>query len=159
MNREPATFQEIVLRAAPTDLMQMRGDGAVIPLVVFMDAIPPRSELPPAASPSVVNAPENVKAYTAASPIAHVSASSPPVLLLHGDADTEVPFQQSVAMEAALRAANVPTKLIRVPGGGHGADFAVLGKPNPAMPNAVREMVDWFNRYLKPASNDSRGRE
>ena len=36
--------------------------------------------------------------YRAASPIAHVSLSSAPVLLLHGDADETVPDQQSVCI-------------------------------------------------------------
>ena len=39
--------------------------------------------------------------YSTASPITHVSKSSPPVLLMHGDSDDVVPYQQSVAMEAA----------------------------------------------------------
>ena len=157
MNREPATLQAVVLRAAPTDLTQMRGAGALMPMAVFMNAIPPRRELPPGAFPSagaVVDAPANLKAYTAASPLAHVNASSPPVLLLHGDADTEVPFEQAVAMEAALRAVNVPTKLVRLSGGGHGAAFPIdgtpNGKPHPALPNAL-EMVRWLNQYLKGA--------
>ena len=154
VNREPATLQAVVLRAAPTDLTQMRGGGALMPMAVFMNAIPPRRELPPGASASVgavVNAPANLKAYTAASPLAHVAASSPPVLLLHGDADTEVPFEQALAMEAALRAVNVPTKLIRVSGGGHGANFPIDGKPHPALPNALDEMVRWLNQHLKCA--------
>jgi dipeptidyl aminopeptidase/acylaminoacyl peptidase len=74
-------------------------------------------------------------------------------VLVHGDADTEVPFQQSVAMEAALRAVNVPTKLVRLPGGGHGATFPIDGRPNgkphPELSNAIDEMVRWLNQYLK----------
>lgn len=154
VNREPATLQAVVLRAAPTDLTQMRGGGAVMPMAVFMNAIPPGREPQPGASASagaVVNAPANMKAYTNASPLAHVAASSPPVLLLHGDADTEVPFQQAVAMEAALRAVNVPTRLVRLSGGGHGANFPIEGKPHPALPNALDEMVRWLNQYLKGA--------
>ena len=58
-------------------------------------------------------------------------------VLVHGDADTEVPFQQSVAMEAALRAVNVPTKLVRLPGGGHGATFPIDGRPNETAPRVV----------------------
>ncbi len=94
VNREPATLQCVVLRAGPSDLKQMIGaDG--FPLVVSFMELPPLSF---------------EKVYAAASPIAHVSRSSPPVLLLHGDADKTVPFQQSVSMEAALRAAKVPCK-------------------------------------------------
>ena len=140
VNREPATLQCVVLRAAPSDLKQMIGaDG--FPLVVSFMELPPLSF-------------ENV--YAAASPIAHVSRSSPPVLLLHGDADKTVPFQQSVSMEAALRAANVPVKLLRIPGGEHGPDFGTPGKPHPEWPDFLGEMVRWLDQYLKtpPTSVD-----
>jgi dipeptidyl aminopeptidase/acylaminoacyl peptidase len=52
-----------------------------------------------------------VKAYRAASPITHVSASSAPMLLFHGDADVAVPFHQSELMEAAMKKAGVEVKL------------------------------------------------
>jgi acetyl esterase/lipase len=150
VNREPATLQAVVLRAAPTDLTQMRGGFASMPMAIFMNAIPPGRELPPGVPPSAA---PYFKMYRAASPIAHVAPSSPPVLLLHGDADTEVPVQQAEAMEAALGAANVPTKLVRLSGGGHGATFPIDGRPNgtphPALPNALDEMVRWLNEYLK----------
>ena len=149
MNREPATLQAVVLRAAPTDLTRMRAGNAAMPMAIFMNLTPPGREPPP----GVVAAQPYLKEFTAASPLAHVARSSPPVLLLHGDADTEVPFQQAVAMEAALRAVNVPTRLVRLSGGGHGATFPIDGRPNgtphPELPNALDEMVRWLNQYLK----------
>ena len=150
VNREPATLQAVVLRAAPTDLTRMRDGFAAMPMAIFMNAIPPGRELPPGVPASV---PPYLKEYTAASPLAHVTPSSPPVLLLHGDADTEVSFQQAEAMEAALRAVNVPTKLVRLSGGGHGATFPIDGRPNgkphPALSSAIDEMVGWLNQHLK----------
>ena len=136
VNREPATLQCVVLRAAPTDLRQMIGTSAIgtAAVVSFMER---------AATP------DDEKVYRAASPITHVSRSSPPVLLLHGDSDGTVPYQQSVAMEAALRAVNVPVKLVRVPGGEHGSDFGTTGKPHPQLPEILGEMVSWLDRYLK----------
>ena len=147
VNREPATLQSIVLRAAPSDLKQMIGAGGFPQVVSFM-------ELPPFRSTGF--SVQDEKVYTAASPIAHVSRTAPPVLLLHGDADKTVPFQQSVSMEAALRAANVPVKLVRIPGGEHGPDFGVPGKPNPEWPDFLGEMVRWLDQYLKapPTSAD-----
>jgi dipeptidyl aminopeptidase/acylaminoacyl peptidase len=73
------------------------------------------------------------------------------VLLLHGDSDDVVPFEQSVAMEKALRAANVPTKLVRIPGGGHDELFGADGKPNPSWPNYFAEIVAWLDQHLKSA--------
>jgi acetyl esterase/lipase len=143
VNREAASLQAVVLRAAPTDLRKMTSGIGIAAVVSFL-------EMPP--TPSAVNQ----KVYADASPIAHVSSSSPPVLLLHGDSDDTVPFQQSVAMEAALRGANVPTKLVTVPGGEHGADFGAEGKPNPKWPDYFGETVRWLDQYLKGAPAPSR---
>jgi acetyl esterase/lipase len=136
VNRERASLQALVLRAAPTDLRRMAG-GDGLPLVVsFM-------ELPPS------NAALNQKTYAAASPITHVSRSSPPVLLLHGDSDDTVPFEQSVAMETALRSAGVPTKLVRVPGGEHGPDFGATRKKDASWPDFFGETVRWLDEHLR----------
>lgn len=43
-----------------------------------------------------------------------------PVLLVHGDADPNVPIEQSELMADALRSAGRPVDLLRIPGGGHG---------------------------------------
>jgi dipeptidyl aminopeptidase/acylaminoacyl peptidase len=93
--------------------------------------------------------PTTAKAYEAASPISHVTRSAPPTLLLHGDADETVPYQQSVAMEAALRAAKVPVRLITAPGGAHGPTFAVKGKPHPDLATYAGEVVRWFDQHLR----------
>jgi acetyl esterase/lipase len=138
VNREPATLQSVVLRAAPTDLRCNSG-GAV---VSFMERLPDRT-------------PDDEKVYSAASPIVHVSRSSPPVLLLHGDSDDTVPYKQSVAMEAALRGMSVPVKLVRVAGGEHGPNFGTAEKPHSQLPEILTEMVTWLDRYLKaPASSN-----
>ncbi|PYR25958.1 MAG: alpha/beta hydrolase, partial [Acidobacteria bacterium] len=43
-----------------------------------------------------------------------MTPDDPPFLLIHGDADKTVPFQQSEIMDAALQKAGVAVKLIRV---------------------------------------------
>jgi acetyl esterase/lipase len=136
VNREPATLQCVVLRAAPTDLKQMTGAGgiATAAVVSFMERAP---------------TPDAEKLYRAASPIAHVSRSAPPALLLHGDSDDTVPYQQSVAFEAALAGAKVPVKLVRVPDGEHGSDFGKEDKPHQQFPEILGEMVAWLDRYLR----------
>lgn len=136
VNREPATLQAIVLRAAVTDLRVPASADSAGFIVSYM-------ETPPGNSPST-------KAlYDAASPITQVGSSAPPTLLIHGDADKTVPFEQSVAMETALRQAGVPVKLVTVPGGEHGADFGAAGKPHPEWPNYYAETVAWFDKYLR----------
>lgn len=54
------------------------------------------------------------------SPMRYVSRNSPPVLIVHGDADPTVPYEQSVALHEKLKASGVITKFITVEGGLHG---------------------------------------
>jgi acetyl esterase/lipase len=54
-----------------------------------------------------------------ASPIAHVDASDPPFLILHGLDDRIVPSEQSRAMERRLREAGVPVQAEYFPDVGH----------------------------------------
>ncbi|MBS1510188.1 MAG: alpha/beta hydrolase [Bacteroidetes bacterium] len=54
------------------------------------------------------------------SPITYVDKNSPPVFIVHGDADPTVPYQQSVKLHDKLVAAGVKTEFITVPGGLHG---------------------------------------
>jgi acetyl esterase/lipase len=54
------------------------------------------------------------------SPIEHVRAGMPPFLLIHGTADSLVPYQQSVRMRDRMRAAGAVCELYPVQGAGHG---------------------------------------
>jgi acetyl esterase/lipase len=129
VNRESAKVQCVVARAAPADLALMK-------VVEFMGMNPPAAN-----AQNTVEA----RAYREASPLHHVSSNSAPILLIHGDADESVPFAQSEMMEKALRAAGVPTSLLRIPGGRHGPTFP--GAKNP--PDYMGEMVRWLDKHLK----------
>jgi acetyl esterase/lipase len=135
VNREPATLQAIVLRAAPTDFIEIAKSNGVSGVVGFLEA--PLSD-----------AAYNQRLWKQASPSTHVSASTPPTLLVHGDADDAVPFAQSEALEAKLKAAGVATKLVRVPGGAHGADFGTANR-RPDWPDFFGEAVTWYDRHLR----------
>ncbi len=136
INRESAKVQCVVARAAPLDFVQMWKDVGTaigsIPLFGFGMGTDQNSL--------------EYKQYVEASPITYVTADDPSFLLLHGDADKVVPFNQSEVFEAALRKANVKAKLIRVVGGAHGPKFD--GAVNP--PDYIGEMIAWLNQYLKP---------
>jgi acetyl esterase/lipase len=54
------------------------------------------------------------------SPIYYVTKNSPPVFIVHGDADPTVPYQESVALHKKLQEVGVTTKFITIPGGLHG---------------------------------------
>jgi acetyl esterase/lipase len=59
-----------------------------------------------------------------ASPIAHVGADDPPLWLIHGDADPQMPPEQSSELAARYREVQLPVDLETIPGGKHGgAEF------------------------------------
>lgn len=54
------------------------------------------------------------------SPLTYVRPGLPPILTIHGDKDTTVPYQQAVRLHEALAKAGVTNKLLTVPGAKHG---------------------------------------
>jgi acetyl esterase/lipase len=73
-----------------------------------------------------------------ASPVFHVSAADPPLLMLHGDADNQMPIAQSRELAAAYEKQQLPVQLTVVEGAGHGG---------PAFTDASRlELIDGFLR-------------
>ncbi len=54
------------------------------------------------------------------SPIWYVNKKSPPTLIIHGDADSTVPYVQSQELLEKFKSVGVRAELITVPGGGHG---------------------------------------
>ncbi len=137
VNRESAALQTVVLRAPVLDLRNVDTVEGMAYVVSFMEA-PPSQDSTRAA-------------YEAGSPITHVKPGSPPVMLVHGDADKIVPYAQSVAMKAALEKANVPVELITIPGGEHGVDFG-SARPRADWPNYFGAMISWLDRHLKSAA-------
>lgn len=73
------------------------------------------------------------------SPIYHVTADTPPTLIIHGDADKLVPIEQSKDFMAELEKHGVPHKLVVKKGLGHG--WAGFEKDIPTI-------ADWFDKYL-----------
>jgi acetyl esterase/lipase len=76
----------------------------------------------------------------AASPITYVSADDPPFLIIHGNKDNVVPFNQSERFYAALKKAKVECYFVTIDGGGHG------GFRNPEVGKLERQ---FFDRYLR----------
>ena len=68
--------------------------------------------------------PEAPERWRAASPVTHVTKSSPPIMTIHGDRDGVVPFDQALLLEKACKERGSSHDLVRVPKAGHG--FAVL---------------------------------
>lgn len=61
--------------------------------------------------------------YRLASPNTYVRSNSPPLLILHGDADTTVNVQQSKTFAAALERVGAPHQLLIIPGAVHTFDL------------------------------------
>jgi acetyl esterase/lipase len=53
-------------------------------------------------------------------PVRHVTKEYPPTLLIHGTADTDVPYEQSVMMAKQFKKHGVEHELISIEGGEHG---------------------------------------
>jgi alpha-L-fucosidase 2 len=81
-----------------------------------------------------------------ASPLLHVKAGLPPFLLVHGTADTTVPYQQSVDLQSQLRQHGVPCDFITIKDGAHG----MLSWKTVA-PDYGRQVATWLARTLKAA--------
>lgn len=78
-------------------------------------------------------------AAAAASPVNHAHTEAPPMLLLHGEADSLVPVEHSVRLAAALEAVGADVRLETVPGGEHCFDGV---DPLPALRSAVTYLAE-----------------
>lgn len=69
--------------------------------------------------------PENVPALARlASPVTHVDATDPPLWLIHGDADPQMPIKQSQELAEACKQSGVPVDFETIPNAVHGgAEF------------------------------------
>jgi acetyl esterase/lipase len=93
-------------------------------------------------------------AFTPWCPVQNVDGEWPATLLIHGTADTDVPFEQSVLMLDALTAAGVSAKLITLAGAPHvfdrGLTLADLTAAHPsAVAQACAESVAFLADRLK----------
>lgn len=86
--------------------------------------------------------------YRQASPIFYVSKDDPPLLLVQGEDDDLVPFDQSVRMADAYRQAGLQVELIPVKHAGH--DFQQVG-PVPISPSVEiirQKTIEFFKNSL-----------
>ena len=69
----------------------------------------------------------------------------PPTMLLHGDADTDVPYDQSAAMHARLRGLGVESELITMPSMGHCFDW---DGANPEVQRAMGQVLAFLRKHV-----------
>ena len=87
------------------------------------------------------------RAFDPFCPLRNVSKDYPPTLLLHGDNDTDVPYEQSVLMARELEHYGVQHELISMPGRGHGFDGAMS---DPVIAATFDRVLEFLERSLKP---------
>lgn len=86
------------------------------------------------------------EAFAPFCPIRNITARYPPTLLLHGDKDTDVPYEKSVAMAKKLAGVGITHQLITMSGKGHG--FEADGLADHDVANALNEVVIFLKKYV-----------
>jgi len=77
--------------------------------------------------------------FDAFCPIRNVTRNFPPTMLLHGDKDTDVPFEQYVQMANELKQKGVEYVFIPMPNAGHGFDTSLT----------FDRALAFFNKHLQ----------
>jgi acetyl esterase/lipase len=78
-------------------------------------------------------------------PIFNISDDYPPTILLHGDEDTDVPYEQSMDMYNALKARGLTAELVTYTGGEHGFDW---DKNDPYVPGMIEKALSFVGAYI-----------
>jgi acetyl esterase/lipase len=86
---------------------------------------------------------------TEASIAPHISSAAPPMLLVHGQEDTLVPFNQSQLLYDALRRAGRPVTFIPVANAGHGLQATPNTIIQPSLPALRGRITEFLAQNLK----------
>lgn len=121
----------------PTDFLDWNGKKYGLDLMqgqlVYHDGLAGKSE-------------EQIEAVAKAiSPVYQIKPGLPPFLLIHGDADSLVPTQQSINFADAVRAQGGSAEVIIKPGGDHSW---------PTVREEIEKMAQWLDaRLLRPTGS------
>lgn len=135
VDRESSAVQAVACLFPATDVLNYGSNGVdavgVGLLAGFKPAFGPRADTA-----------ESRQVYgREISPINFVTSDLPPTLIIHGDADKLVPYQQSeIFVQRAKAAGAKVVKLINKPGKDHGW---------PDMVKDVETLADWFDEHLR----------
>lgn len=134
IDRESSAVQCVACFFPPTDFLNYSQPGedavGVGTLKDFKTGFGPRSD----------TAEERQKLGREISPIYFVSSNTPPILIVHGDADKLVPIYQAEQFVKRCRESGVEAKLVVREGKGHG--WAGLDKD-------LEIFADWFDEHLR----------
>ncbi|MBM1105852.1 alpha/beta hydrolase [Aurantibacter crassamenti] len=118
------------------------------PLTDFVQELPKRGNILGRAQRGLLNrpqeiTPESLGMLKAISPINYVRPGLPPFLLLHGDKDQSVPFEQSILFQKKLQDNGVQCDIITIPGAPHR-----LTEWNDFLPDYSGQIIKWLNKYI-----------
>ena len=134
VDRESSAVQCVACFFPPTDFLNYSRPGedavGVGVLKSFKDAFGPRADTPE----------ERQKLGREISPIYFVHSNMPPILIIHGDADTLVPICQAQTFVKRCQAVGSNAKLVVREGKGHGW---------PDMGRDMKLFADWFDEHLR----------
>lgn len=96
---------------------------------------------------------EKGEVWKEGSPLLYVKANLPPFLIIHGDNDLSVAYDQSVKLKEALEKVNVPVEMITVKEGGHSLMNPTPGKGQkvgtPNFEERRAAVLAFFDKTLK----------
>lgn len=118
------------------------------PLTDFVQELPKRGNILGRAQRGLLNRPkeltsESLGMLKALSPINYIRPGLPPFLIVHGDADQSVPYEQSLAFQVKLRANEVRCDLITLPKAPH----RLTDWPS-FLPNYSGRVIAWLYEIL-----------
>src|SRR5207237_6480453 len=85
---------------------------------------------------------EDLETYRTHSAMFNVKGVTTPTLIQHGDADVRVPISQGYELYNALKAQNVPVRMLVLPRQPHGPN-----EPKMLL-KVMQSNLDWFDKYL-----------
>lgn len=137
VDRESSAVQAVACFYPPTDFLNYGAAGEIaVGVGILKDyaaAFGPRAQTPEGRR----------QLGEKISPIRYVSARMAPALIIHGDADTLVPLQQSQLFAQRATAAGGTVRVIVKPGAAHG------GKTWTDLEGDRERMADWFDHHLR----------
>ena len=118
-------------------------------LTDFEQELPKRGNILGKAQRALLNRPEKITPESlgvlrAISPIHDVRPGLAPFLMVHGDADASVPYEQSVTLKERLKENDVPCELVTISGGTHKMDDW-----EKCLPDWKLRLIGWLDRNLK----------
>ncbi len=134
IDRQSSAVQAAAVFYPVTDLLNL-GDSTENP----GDGGPPKSFVK-SFGPDATDPAQWQEIGRALSPIYHVTAKLPPTMIVHGDADTLVPLEQSQWFQAKAREAGREVKLVVRPGKQHGWITMFWD---------IRQFAHFFDRHLR----------